>query len=257
MEPVKVSLLTQVYGQPGILKTFTDAMRAWPEDLKGNCELVVVDDCGSPPVEPAELAGLGPIGVQLLRHTRDVPWAQPCCRNLAAQEATGDRLILLDPDMIIPPERAQEFIMEALLQPRGHVTRFCLNEINHPDLDRRGKINTSSPNCWIINRQDFLDVGGYNEEFAGHKGWSDVELMHVLDSAYQVRQDETLTVDFYRRSGLHQDADVRGLDREVKTNARKHKRNRERVRKDYNGNWHEWVKSRGNPRRELPFVRKI
>ena len=253
----RVSILSQVYGQPGILKTFTDALRGWPEDMACEAELVVIDDCGDPPVDPEEVGGLGPMGVQLLRHTEDVPWAQPCCRNLAARVARGERLIMLDPDMVIPPDRAKDFMLEATMLPRGHVTRFCLREANHPKKDRRGKVNTSSPNAWIIRKEDFLAVGGYNEMFAGHKGWSDVELMHVLDSAYKVRQDRGLTVNFYRRSGELPDADVRSLDREVKTNHRLHAANRETVRKRFGGDWSAWAKQVPPGRRNLSFVRKI
>ena len=255
MESVRVSLLTQVYGQPGIFKKFTDALRGWPADLARECELVVVDDCGVPPVELSEVDGLGPMGVQLLRHTKDVPWAQPCCRNLAAKHARGERLILLDPDMIIPPRMALRFVQEATSLPRGHVTRFCLKEANWKK--KLGETNTSSPNAWILHKKDFQAVHGYNECFAGHKGWSDVELMHVLDSAYKVRQDRKLTVDFYRRSGELTDADVRSLEREVKTNMRIHSRHREEVRKKFNGNWHKWVIAKGPTTRNLPSVKLI
>jgi hypothetical protein len=257
MAEPRVSLLTQVYGQPGMLKTFTDSLRGWPTDMAREAELVVVDDCGDPPVDPEEVGGLGPMGVQLLRHTEDVPWAQPCCRNLAVRHARGERLILLDPDMVIPPERAKHFMLEATMIPRGHVTRFCLREVNHPNKKHRGRINTSSPNAWIMHKADFLAVHGYNERFAGHKGWSDVELLHVLDSAYKVRQDRDLTVDFYRRSGLHVDADVRGLDREVKTNLVEHAANRETVRRKYGGNWHKWRMTQGPTDRKIPFQRVI
>ncbi|MEE8518702.1 MAG: glycosyltransferase family A protein [Dehalococcoidia bacterium] len=252
---MKVSILTQVYGQPIMLKKFTDALREWPKTFASECELVVVDDCGSPPVEESEVGGLEPMGVQLLRHTKDVPWAQPCCRNLAAHHARGERLILLDPDMIIPPEKAQNFMLAATTLPRGHVTRFCLQEANWKK--KLGQINTTSPNAWILHKKDFEAVHGYNECFAGHKGWSDVELMHVLDSAYKVRQDRALSVDFYRRSGELTDADVRSLEREVKTNMQTHAMHREEVRKKFNGNWHKWVMSRGPTKRNFPSVKLI
>lgn len=254
---VYVSILTQVYGQPRILKKFTDSLRAWPKDAAAAAELVIVDDCGDPPVLPVDVGGLGPMGVQVLRHTEDVPWAQPCCRNLAAEQANGDVLIMVDPDMIITPEMAPHFIAAAGKLPRGMVTRFCLKEVNHPKKQFVNRINRSSPNCWILHRKDFLAVGGYNEVFAGHKGWSDVELLHVLDSAYDMRQTDKLTVDFYRRSGSCPDADVQGLDREVKTNLRIHSRNRETVRKKFAGNWHKWAKTQDMRSRNLSFGRVI
>jgi hypothetical protein len=253
----KLSLLTQVYGQPHMLETFTNALRDWPEELAAQTELIVVDDCGDPAVDPAELQGLAPMEVQLLRHTKDIPWAQPACRNLALKYAKGKVLILLDPDMVIPGDRAAEFMCAAGALAPGQVTRFVLSEVNHPNPHLRGSINISSPNAWIVRRADLAAVGGYNEEFAGNKGWSDVELMHVLDSAYKVRQDKKLTVDFYRRSGLLPDADVRGLDRKVKTNHRTHAMHRETVRKKFKGNWHAWVKAQPPKKLNLPYVRLI
>jgi hypothetical protein len=252
-----ISLLTQVYGQPRLLKAFTDELRGWPYEAARECELVVIDDCGDPAVHPLEVGGLLPMEVQLLRHTRDLAWAQPACRNLAARQARGDTLILLDPDMMIPPKKAIRFVREAQQLQQGHVLRFCLKEMNHPKKDMRGKVNLSSPNCWIICKADFEAVHGYNEEFAGHKGWSDVELLHVLDSAYDMRQDSSLTVDFYRRSGALPDACVTTLDREVKINLKKHARNREIVRKKFSGNWHKWRMNQGPVSRNLPSVRVI
>ncbi len=257
MESVKVSILTQVYGQPKILKLFADALRGWPTEAARECELVVIDDCGAPPVGKGELDGLGPMGVQLLRHTRDVPWAQPCCRNLASTHARGRVLIMVDPDMILNPKDALRFVETADKLPTLHVVRFCLKEVNHPKKGMNGKVNVSSPNCWIIAKNDFEKVHGYNECFAGHKGWSDVELMHVLDSAYKVRQDKKLTVDFYRRSRELSDAAVTSLDREVKTNLRTHAMHREQVRKDFKGSWHKWVMKRGPTRLHLPSQKVI
>lgn len=254
---MKVSILTQVYGQPGILQRFTDALREWPEELAGEAELIVVDDCGTPAVHRSDLEALWPMDVSLYRHTKDIPWAQPACRNLAAEHAKGEVLILLDPDMIIPASKAAEFMAAAKALEPGHVTRFCLMEANHPREAQRGTVNTSSPNAWIVRRDDFLAVGGYNEEFAGHKGWSDVELMHVLDSAYKVRQNKQLTVDFYRRSRLLPDADVQDLDREVKTNLRTHAMHRETVRKKFKGDWHAWVKANPPKKLNLPYERLI
>lgn len=240
-----------------MLKRFTDELAKWPAHVRAQCELVLVDDCGSPPVEPAELAGLDPMRVQLLRHTKDVPWAQPCCRNLAASEATGDVFIMVDPDMIIRAEDAHKFVKHAQQLEQGFVTRFVLKEVNCKDKDRRGTINRSSPNTWIVRKEDFESVGGYNERFAGHKGWSDVELYHTLDCAFKVRQTAKLTVDFYRRCKEIPDADVQGLEREVKTNCRTHAQNRETVRKRYGGNWYRWAIANPPGRLNLPFERKI
>jgi hypothetical protein len=188
-----------VYGQPLMLAEWFRCYRE-AEDVPMHTQVLVVDDCGTPPATV-------PISpeVRLLRITKDTPWNQGEARNLAACEARGRVLLMLDPDMTLPPKSLQGFIEAAARLPLGRVVRPVLRHAN-------GELDTTSPNVYLIHRADFLAIKGYDLAYAGHKCWGDVELYHVMHGMFKNRTTSGLVLDFHH-SGNIKDAQVMTLDR--------------------------------------------
>lgn len=196
-----------------MLEVWFETLRSYAPETLAQLEFVIVDDHGTPPAEiPLDVQDLLPC--QLLRATKDIPWNQPGARNLAATRATTPLILFVDPDMVFEEPMMQRLLEEGARLDRGKVIRFC---IRHRSGRQKGHVDTTSPNTWFMHVQDFIDVKGYDEDYSGHKGWSDVQLLDVLKAAYKVRQLKDVFAEFYSTAEV-KDAAVTTLDRCVKHN---------------------------------------
>lgn len=232
----KIGIITQCYGQPKMLHRWMQVHSCWDKGSRGRvADIVVADDCGDPPVTRYDIELLirhFPHG-SLLRVDEDIPWNQPGARNMAMAWIEADVVIMLDVDMVIPPAMAKGFLDEAARLPEGKVIKFALKCLSN------GKSTTTSPNTWMLHRSDFFEVGGYDEGYAGHKGYSDVALMHTLRSRFNVVERESLVANWYDKAidGID-DHQVNSLDRDYSHNWRRHKRQDEAVKARYGGKWY-------------------
>jgi len=201
------------YGQPLMLEVWFETIRTYTSDMLRDLELIIVDDCGDPPVEiPADIACL--LDCQLFRVTKDIPWNQPGARNLALEHARTKLILFVDPDMVFPAAMMERMLIAGEALEEHRVIRF---QLRHRLGHAKGHIDATSPNTWFLHVADFKRVGGYDEDYCGHKGWSDVQLLDIMKTVYKVRHDPTLYAEFYSRKEVD-DADVRSLDRCVKHN---------------------------------------
>lgn len=217
-----------VYGQPKMLAKQIEVIQAYPPEILGRLTVIVVDDCGEPPAVTPETW-------KLFRITQDIPWNQGGARNLGMKHAQG-WCVMLDPDMIVDVGIACRFMDAIKTLERGQVVRFGLKHMN----GSRKDIDMSSPNTYLIHRDDFWRVGGYDEDYAGGKGWSDVQLLQVLADHFKMRGRNDLWVEFYDTDAFS-DAQVMTLNRSVRRNKKIHlcKRAEAKVR-----GWVRWVKVR-------------
>lgn len=227
MKP-ELTIAFSVYGQPTMLERwFCDFEKQHPDSIQ-RTEVVVVDDCGVPPA----IVPCAP-NIKLFRVKKDIPWNQGGARNLAASKASSDRLMLVDPDMTLPEGMLCKLLEEAKhLQP-GLVFRPALRHV------ATGEFDHSSPNVHLMLRKDFETIGGYDEDYAGHKGWSDVQLLRVMQKAFALRDRKDLWFWLQHGNRLLPDAQVITLDRSVKHNRSLHIRKMELLKKL---GWKEFVK---------------
>ena len=208
-----VTLAMAVYGQPKMLNVWLETLRSYPEEVLDQLELIVVDDCGSPPAEiPMDIQDLLP--VQVFRVTEDIPWNQPGARNLAMDHVRTPIVLFVDPDMVFPAEMMALNLEAAHDLPEGRIIRFSLQHRSGPG---KGSIDTTSPNTWFCHVSDFLLVHGYDEDYCGHKGWSDVQLLDIMTSAFKISHTKKLYAQFYSDTEVS-DAMVSSLDRNTKHN---------------------------------------
>lgn len=161
------TLILPYYENAGMLKMQIDHISTWPEDLLKHFELIVVDD-GSPhrsalsAVQAAcEDKGL-PFRFRLYRIGVDVRWNWLACRNLGAAEAATDWLLLTDIDHLVPIETVMR-ISRAKLH-RTNIYRFSRRD--YPDIPNP----KNHPNSWLMTKEMFDRVGGYDERFSGYYG---------------------------------------------------------------------------------------
>lgn len=164
-----VTLVMPYYENPSMLARQQDEWSRLPADIRANLHVVVVDD-GSPehPAQPV-WRDCGLASAQLYRCLVDVRWNWIFCRNLAVAQASTEWVLMTDIDHVIPAETWRR-VMEGPLEPRR---AYKFSRVDAPDmtptLDKRGQPKPH-PNTWLMTRQMFDAVGGYDERLSGLYG---------------------------------------------------------------------------------------
>jgi hypothetical protein len=165
-EAVKaLTLIMPYYDNPTMLEEQQRAWAAYPQELREKLHVILVDD-GSPrwPARPhiqtAEQLGLA--SLRLYRTSVDIRWNWIFCRNLGVQQAATDWVFMTDIDHVMPP-KTLAYIMAAKLNP---AKAYRLSRVDAPKLTPY----KPHPNTWLMTRETFYKVGGYDERFSGFYG---------------------------------------------------------------------------------------
>lgn len=231
-----------VYGQPLMLEKWWETIRAYDDAVLDQLQLVIVDDHGDPPAAiPHDIKAM--LGCQLLRVTKQIEWNQMGARNLGVQEAKTDWVLMMDPDMVLEPKIAKRLLAFLPRMRQGTLVKLLLRYTNDV-------ADNSSPNVYLIHRADFDKAGGYDEDYAGHKGWSDVQFMHTLTGLKMAFLKKTdLWVRYYRPRDIG-DATVNSLNRSVAFNRRMHITKMSAARKI---GWAKWAAAIRQKRVRFPW----
>jgi hypothetical protein len=151
--------------------------------LTQECELILVDD-GSEPGLRATCDGVPRPFAFTLHCTHDRrPWTQPRGRNVGASLARADRLLFFDIDHIVTEEVVRLGLSYA--GDKMHWVRrpAVLDDQGRLVTDRRvlaehGLTNEAPSvhgNSFVIRRELFERLGGYDERFCGRYGGDDID----------------------------------------------------------------------------------
>jgi hypothetical protein len=169
----ELSLCLPYYVNPGMLARHYEIWQAWPSALKRQVEIVIVDDA-SPEGAAADVPRPeGLPGLSIYRVQKDVPWHQDGARNLGAHVAAGTWLLLTDMDHVLPAESA-----EALLKriDRGRIDKGHIYTLERFDartgrlMRNRWGLSKPHPNSFVVTRETYWHIGGYDEELCGVYG---------------------------------------------------------------------------------------
>ncbi|WP_429135219.1 galactosyltransferase-related protein [Aeromonas hydrophila] len=124
-------------------------------------------------------------------------------RNYAARSACSDNIFLLDADLICSPNIVKEIDKIRPFTPTQYFSMFpCLyltkEETERFDGDFQGCLESFlrgenhrvegialASSCLLMNREWFLQLGGFDEQFVGHGG-EDLELIDRLTRHYPI-----------------------------------------------------------------------
>jgi glycosyltransferase involved in cell wall biosynthesis len=164
--PKALTLITAYYENPVTLGWQVAGWSRYPAHLRELLTVIVVDD-GSPDHPAAEVLRPPPPGLRLrlFRIDVDVRWNQDAARNIAVHHATDDWILLIDIDHVVTPELL-DAVIHGMHDP-GVIHRF-----NRRKYDRKGRTKHlhPHPNSWLMTREMYWRVGGYDEALAGYYG---------------------------------------------------------------------------------------
>lgn len=163
----EVTLIFPFYRNVGMWRRQLEHIRSLPPEVRGALSLIVVDD-GSPPAHALnegdllEVRTLGLKSARLFRILVDVRWNWLAARNLAVSKAQTDWVLMTDIDHLVP-ESTLRRIQELKLDGRN---TYRFQRVDAPDLTPY----KPHPNSWLLTRERFEKIGGYDERFSGFYG---------------------------------------------------------------------------------------
>lgn len=163
-----LTLIMPYYDNPSMLVEQQRQWAKYPEELRSKLHVIIVDD-GSPrwPAKPVAVANriadvTGLASFRLYRCLVDVRWNWLFCRNLGVSEASTDWVLMTDIDHVLP-RKTLAFILGANL---GRRNAYRFSRVDAPKLTKY----KPHPNTWLMTRELFDCVGGYDERFSGYYG---------------------------------------------------------------------------------------
>lgn len=156
--PKQVTLVLPYYENAQFFREQIAQWEGYPEDLRRSLSVIVVDD-GSP--SPAVLpTGLN-VDLRLFRIEVDRRWNWLAARNIGAFHAQPGWLLLTDMDHVVPVETLAA-VVNGQHDPR---VIYAFSRREHT-----GAAATPHSASFLMTRDMFWKVGGYDEALSGHYG---------------------------------------------------------------------------------------
>lgn len=176
--PKRVTLIVPYYDNPVF---FAEQLAGWakyPQELLEQVAFIVVDD-GSPTTPAADVARQAHAGLQLriFRLDVDVRWNWIGARNRGAHEAADGWMLLTDMDHVVPADT-----MRAVVYGQ-HDPKVIYGFSRY---EWTGQPLFPHPNSWLMTRELFWRVGGYDETLSGHYG-TDGDIRRRFAAAAQIQ----------------------------------------------------------------------
>lgn len=167
-----LTLIMPFYDNAGMLALQYAGWASWPDELKARWKIILVDD-GSPvaAVDVDRPEGLPEL--EIYRVLEDRPWHQHAARNLGAHVAPEGWLLLTDMDHVLRKKHAAKLVqmIDAGDVQNGAAYTLARYESDSGELTlgRDGKPKPH-PNSFVMTRETFWYVGGYDEDYCGTYG---------------------------------------------------------------------------------------
>lgn len=167
-----LSIVMPFYRNTSMLALQFDAWAAWSKRVHESVEIVLVDDCSpEPAIAVPRPDRLPPLSIY--RVTEDRPWHQHAARNLGAHVAAGPWLLLTDMDHMLPESSAASLLKRIRMGSLDETTTYMLDRVEAdtgaPTLGRDGTPKPH-PNSFVLTREHFWRIGGYDEDYCGVYG---------------------------------------------------------------------------------------
>jgi hypothetical protein len=157
-----VTLIYPYYDNPQMLRRHVDHWALLPYYMKQHLSAIIVDD-GSPNVPAVQVLAeiVPPFPISLYRIDVDVRWNWLAARNIGWHHAPEGWGVVTDVDHLIPVSTLLSCIYGE--HDDRVIYRFMREE-------HTGEVIHPHPNSWMMTREMYHRVGGYDEALSGHYG---------------------------------------------------------------------------------------
>lgn len=186
------------YYNTSILEYQLNAWNALPDDLKDQTHFIVVDDGSPGKVQVPQMD----LYFSMARIKKDIPWNQPGARNLGAFLADTAYILFTD----IDHEITADALGKAIAKEKDPNTVYMFPRIFN------GQSHPPHQCSFVIHKQAFERIGGFDEDFSGHRGHDDSLMRYVIDRNLKRDMIDGLLV-------LHGEARTTCIDRDHTRNA--------------------------------------
>jgi hypothetical protein len=162
-----LTLIYSYYDNPDMLAEQHRLWAMWPQDVKDLVEVIITDDCS--PRWPATITDVG-LRMRLFRITKDIPWNWLECRNIGAHHAYHPWLLLTDMDHVVQSDAVQRIRDGISGGWINHEMFYTFDRVDAPTFQPY----KFHPDSYLMTRNFFWQVGGYDEHYAGNYGTSGV-----------------------------------------------------------------------------------
>lgn len=160
MRPI-LSVCFPYHNQPAMLAVQHDHFRNIPKWVADAIEVVVCDDASD---KPARHDPRAQVDTRVFRiRPPHIAWSHRCATNIAAHHATGDWLLLTDIDHIVENKTLQHLVAALDTYDTERVYTFRRR-------DRGGNYIKPHPDTWLIHRDMWARIGGWDERYRGLYG---------------------------------------------------------------------------------------
>ena len=141
----------------------------WPEKRRNRLKVIIVDD-GSPNAPAAKVARPADLPeLEIYRVKEDRPWHQHAARNLGAHVAPDGWLLMTDMDHVLTDDAARALFKKDLDEGCVYTLDRLESDTGLPTTDRHGNPKPH-PNSFVLTREMFWRIGGYDEDYCGIYG---------------------------------------------------------------------------------------
>lgn len=171
-----ITIIMPYYDNPEMLALHYAEWSKWPQKLRDEYKFIIVDD-GSPNSPAADVERPRGIGIGIYRVTEDRPWHQHGARNLGAHVALdGEWLVLTDMDHMLERGPADGLLYRirdrrpALGDDMAYMFQRIEADTRKPTRHPKNGEHKPHPNSFLMTKELYWRVGGYDEDFCGIYG---------------------------------------------------------------------------------------
>lgn len=159
-----ITLVFTFFDNPAMLIRQATEWNHYAEEHKKEIAIIVVDDCSRESDAAETLAAVGVRGltIEVYRVQWQIPWNQDGCRNLAMQRCRTEWAFMTDIDHVLPRDQVHHLL--SFRPQRGEYYMPIQLLTDGTSLFR------PHPNSYLMHREDYWSIGGYDEDFAGYYG---------------------------------------------------------------------------------------